>query len=61
MPFANLASGTSALAGDPVYLVGRLGKAGNRSAYAQPSRIITVLDKPRLLFVLEPTMFEATR
>ncbi len=39
--------------GDPVYVLGRLGKAGNRSAEVKVPRIVSVIEKPRLMYVLD--------
>ncbi len=42
--------------GDPVYILGRLGKAGNRTAQVIMQRIISIVDRPRMLYATEPTM-----
>lgn len=43
--------------GNPVYILGRLGKAASRVAEANCMRIIGVVDKPRRFYVLEPMAY----
>ena len=43
--------------GDAVYIVGRLGKAGSRQSQASVQRVVSVVDKPRRLYVLEPNAY----
>ena len=46
--------GMSAQIGDPLYIIGRLGKTGNRSLEVTSVRIVSVMDRPRRLYVLDP-------
>lgn len=46
-------SGTAQI-GDPVYLLGRQGKTGNRSMEAKSERVVSVMDRPRRFYVLDP-------
>lgn len=49
----NFQSIASSQIGDPVYLLGRLGKTGNRSLEARTERIVGVMDRPRRFYVLD--------
>jgi hypothetical protein len=49
----SLANAGSAQIGDPVYLLGRLGKTGNRSLEAKSGRVVAVMERPRRLYVLD--------
>ena len=49
----NFQTSASAQIADPVYLLGRLGKTGGRVVEAKTSRIVSVLDKPRRMYVLD--------
>jgi len=50
-------TGGKAQIGDPVFILGRLGKAGNRAVDVTIQRIVGVIDRPRTLYVTEPNMF----
>lgn len=52
-PF-NFAEGGPARTGDVVYILGRMGKAGNRSAEAKLNRITSTITRPRRVYVLDP-------
>lgn len=43
--------------GDAVFVLGRLGKAGSRSPEIVPRRIVAVVERPRLFYVTESSMF----
>ena len=49
-----LKNGGVAQLGEPIYLLGRLGKTGNRSLEAKCERVVSVLEKPRRLYALDP-------
>lgn len=49
----NFQTSASAQLGDPVYLLGRLGKTGGRALEIKAERIVSVLDKPRRMYVLD--------
>ena len=47
------ANAGAAQIGDPLYLLGRLGKTGNRSLEAKSARIVSVMERPRKFYVLD--------
>jgi hypothetical protein len=49
--FVDLQAGQAARIGDPIYLMARLGKAGNRAPSVTESRIISIIEHPRTLYV----------
>jgi len=51
--FTGSTPGTARM-GDPVYVLGRLGKAGGRNAEVKQVRIVSTIEKPRLRYVLDP-------
>lgn len=51
--FTGAVPGTARM-GDPVYVLGRLGKAGGRNAEVKQVRIVSIIDKPRRRYVLDP-------
>lgn len=46
-------TGTARL-GDPVYVLGRQGKAGGRNVEIKAARIVSTMQKPRLRYLLDP-------
>ena len=42
--------------GDPIFTLGNLGRAGSRGQRVSVDRIVGVVEKPRLLFVLAPSI-----
>jgi hypothetical protein len=57
MVWVNFKGNAGARLGDPAYILGRLGKAGGRKPQATSMRIISVVEKPRRLFVLDPSAY----
>lgn len=57
LPAVDFSKPGVAQVGDPVYIMGRLGKVGNRNTEVKIQRIISVVDKPRTLYVMEPNSF----
>jgi hypothetical protein len=53
LPWVNFRGSNAARMGDAVYILGRLGKSGSRSSEATVQRIVSVIEKPRRLYVLE--------
>jgi len=49
----NFQNQNSAQMGDPIYLLGRQGKTGGRAVEGIITRTVSVLDKPRRLYVLD--------
>jgi len=49
----NFQNSATAQIGEPIYFLGRLGKTGGRAVEAKSSRIVSVLDKPRRMYVLD--------
>jgi hypothetical protein len=49
----SLQNGGGAQLGEPIYLLGRLGKTGNRSLEAKCERVVSVMEKPRRLYALD--------
>lgn len=54
LTFVNFKGASTARVGDVVTVLGRLGKAGSRQSQALTQRVVSVVDKPRRLYVLEP-------
>jgi hypothetical protein len=57
IPWVDFRGSNSARMGDPVYILGRLGKAGSRASEATMQRVISVVEKPRRLYVLDPNAY----
>ena len=53
MPFIDLKTAAKAQIGDNVYFMSRLAQVGNRATQVNALRLISVLEKPRLLYVPE--------
>ena len=53
MAFVDLKTAAKGQIGDPVYLLSRLTQVGNRSTQVNPFRVVSVLEKPRLLYVMD--------
>jgi hypothetical protein len=53
LAWVNFRGSNGARMGDPVYILGRLGKSGSRSSEATVQRVVSVIEKPRRLYVLE--------
>jgi hypothetical protein len=53
LAWVNFRGNNGARMGDPVYIMGRLGKSGSRSSEATVQRVVSVIEKPRRLYVLE--------
>jgi hypothetical protein len=49
----NFQSAATAELGAPIYLLGRLGKTGNRSLEARSERVVSVMERPRRFYVLD--------
>jgi S1-C subfamily serine protease len=45
--------------GDPVYILGRLGRAGNRNVVMTAERVVSVIERPRLLYVIQHNDYAA--
>lgn len=43
--------------GEAVFVLGRLGKAGSRQPQATVQRVVSVVDKPRRMYVLDPNAY----
>lgn len=49
----NFQSAAKAQIGDPIYLLGRLGKTGNRSLEVKTERVAGIMERPRHMYILE--------
>lgn len=53
LPFVNLKAVGKAQLGDNIFLLSRMGATGNRQAQVRQMRIVSVLDRPRTLYILD--------
>jgi hypothetical protein len=49
----NFQSAATAQLGDPIYLLGRLGKTGGRNLEARAERVVGIMERPRRFYVLD--------
>jgi hypothetical protein len=59
MPFVDLKAAAKAQIGDPIFILGRLGKSANRGPDLRMQRIIGVVERPRTLYVLDSDMMQS--
>ena len=55
----SFAKKSGARIGDAIYILSRLGKTGGRQASVTSERIVSVIQKPRLMYVIMPNMYSA--
>lgn len=55
----SFAKRANARIGDAIYILSRLGKTGGRQSSVTSERIVSVIQKPRLMYVIMPNMYSA--
>jgi hypothetical protein len=53
LTFVDLKAGGTARIGDPLYILSRLGTVGNRAPQVQSMRVVSVMERPRTLYVAD--------
>lgn len=55
----SFAKRANARIGDAIYILSRLGKTGGRQSSVTSERVVSVIQKPRLMYVIMPNMYSA--